>query len=283
MTSIAAQIETHAQKDTSTPATVAALIHDKLLQSLGVAVLGVDLGRRLHQRMRYEQALAEMTGIVDALELALASSEQIVPVLQQMLPCRSTVTARPSLRVMSTKQLAHGDRPSAGPTRSSPRCPPVSCRRAAAATSTMPASARRPCAIWSCCFSGSSSCQRRSARSWASCAKCRLRPSCRSRASCPGRAPPDAPGQSAPQPRRSPPPPTLSPVLYLDFEMLVTVGGIQRTDDEYRGLSAKARFHLTSVAPLNDAADNASRAVTFRRRTVWPAGRSAGRAYGRVP
>jgi hypothetical protein len=110
-----AQIETSTLTDATTPAAVAGLIHDDLLQSLGVAVLGVDLGRRLHQRMRYEQALAEMTGIVDALELALASSVQIVPVLQRMLPSRPTGTARPSLRVMSPGQTARADRPSADP------------------------------------------------------------------------------------------------------------------------------------------------------------------------
>lgn len=115
MMSMTAQIETSAQTDTTIPAAVAALIHDDLLQSLGVAVLGVDLGRRLHSRMRYEQALAEMTGIVEALELALTSSEQIVPVLQRMLPSRTAAaTPRPSLRVMSATQTARVDRPSAG-------------------------------------------------------------------------------------------------------------------------------------------------------------------------
>jgi hypothetical protein len=115
MTSMTAQIMTSPRTDTTTPAAVAGLIHDDLLQSLGVAVLGVDLGRRLHQRMRYEQALAEMTGIVDALELALASSEQIVPVLQRMIPGRAAAShARPSLRVMSTEQTTRGSRPSAG-------------------------------------------------------------------------------------------------------------------------------------------------------------------------
>jgi len=112
MMSMTAQIETSLQTDTSTPAAVAGLIHDDLLQSLGVAVLGVDLGRRLHARMRYEQALDEMTGIVDALELALTSSERIVPVLLEMLPSRNAPAPRPSLRVMSADQTA---RSSAGP------------------------------------------------------------------------------------------------------------------------------------------------------------------------
>jgi hypothetical protein len=55
------------QIDTSDPVALARWIHDDVLQSLGVAVLGVDLCRRLHQKMRYEQALDELTGIVDAL------------------------------------------------------------------------------------------------------------------------------------------------------------------------------------------------------------------------
>ena len=118
MTSMTAQIKP--QIEITTPAAVAGLIHDDLLQSLGVAVLGVDLGRRLHQRMRYEQALAEMVGMVEALELALTSSEQIVPMLQQLLPSRPTASARPSLRVMAptaltTKDLGHSARPVAGP------------------------------------------------------------------------------------------------------------------------------------------------------------------------
>jgi K+-sensing histidine kinase KdpD len=104
MTSITAPIESQTQTTAIAPAAVARLIHDDLLQSLGVAVLGVDLGRRLHQRMRYEQALAELTGIVAALEMALASSEQIVPVLQRMLPRRLAAYARPTLRVMTSNE-----------------------------------------------------------------------------------------------------------------------------------------------------------------------------------
>jgi len=44
------------------------------------------------------------------------------------------------------------------------------------------------------------------------------------------------------------------PVLHVDLEMLVMVGGIQRTDAEYRALFAKAGFRLTTIAPLGDAA-----------------------------
>lgn len=115
MTSMTAPIETHTQIEITTPAAVAGLIHDQLLQSLGVAVLGVDLGRRLHQRMRYEQALAEISGIVDALELALASSEQIIPTLNRLIPSRPAAPARPSLRVMTTKHLGRVETPAAGP------------------------------------------------------------------------------------------------------------------------------------------------------------------------
>jgi hypothetical protein len=47
------------------------------------------------------------------------------------------------------------------------------------------------------------------------------------------------------------------PVLHLDMEMLVTVGGIQRTDDEYRTLFADAGLRLTRIVPLNDSAQYA--------------------------
>lgn len=47
------------------------------------------------------------------------------------------------------------------------------------------------------------------------------------------------------------------PVLHLDLQMLVNLGGRQRSDDEYRALFAEAGFQLTSVVPLNDAAQNA--------------------------
>ncbi len=44
------------------------------------------------------------------------------------------------------------------------------------------------------------------------------------------------------------------PVLHIDLEMLVNVGGQERTDDEYRALFAAAGFRLTDVVPLGDAA-----------------------------
>jgi hypothetical protein len=88
------------QIDASDPAALAALIHDDVLQSLGVAVQGVDQCRRLHQKMRYEQALAELDGIVEALGQALASSEQLLPDLDRLLPASSQSPARPSLVVL---------------------------------------------------------------------------------------------------------------------------------------------------------------------------------------
>jgi hypothetical protein len=116
MTSMTAPIET------STPAGLASTIHDDVLQSLGVAVLGVDLCRRLHERMRYEQALEELTGIVDALTLALASSERLMPDLRRVLPTRSrAISPRPSLMVMAgapslpVKHVTTNERPTAGP------------------------------------------------------------------------------------------------------------------------------------------------------------------------
>jgi hypothetical protein len=42
------------------------------------------------------------------------------------------------------------------------------------------------------------------------------------------------------------------PVLHVDMEMLVNVGGLQRTDDGYRALFARAGLRLTEVVPLND-------------------------------
>jgi hypothetical protein len=80
--------------ETSDPATVAGVIHDDVLQSLGVAVLGVDLCRRFHQQMRYELALEEITGIGEALKLALASSARLLPVLSRMLPAGRARPAR---------------------------------------------------------------------------------------------------------------------------------------------------------------------------------------------
>lgn len=42
------------------------------------------------------------------------------------------------------------------------------------------------------------------------------------------------------------------PVLHLDLEMLVNLGGIQRTDAEYRALFAVAGLRLSRVVPLGD-------------------------------
>jgi len=97
---------TRTQIEMSDPAALARWIHDDVLQSLGVAVLGVDLCRRLHQKMRYEQALDELTGIVDALELALASSEQILPELDRLMPPSGQGPARPSLILASAPGLS---------------------------------------------------------------------------------------------------------------------------------------------------------------------------------
>jgi hypothetical protein len=44
------------------------------------------------------------------------------------------------------------------------------------------------------------------------------------------------------------------PVLHLDLEMLVNLGGLQRTDAEYRALFAVAGFRLSRIVPLGDAA-----------------------------
>jgi O-methyltransferase domain/Dimerisation domain len=43
-------------------------------------------------------------------------------------------------------------------------------------------------------------------------------------------------------------------VLHIDLEMLVNVGGMERTDAEYRSLLENAGFRLTRVVPLMDAA-----------------------------
>ena len=94
----------------SDPAGLAALIHDDVLQSLGVAVLGVDLCRRFHQRERYEQALEEIVGISDALNLALASSARLLPSLMALLP-----PSRPTGRRMALTGSPDAARPAAGP------------------------------------------------------------------------------------------------------------------------------------------------------------------------
>jgi hypothetical protein len=99
------------QIDTSDPAALARWIHDDVLQSLGVAVLGIDLCRRLHQKMRYEQALDELTGIVDALGLALDASERVLPDLDRLMPPSGQGPARPSLVVTGGSGLGAADRP----------------------------------------------------------------------------------------------------------------------------------------------------------------------------
>jgi hypothetical protein len=115
MTPTASQIET------SDPAELAAVIHNDVLQSLGVAVLGVDLCQRFHQQMRYEQALEEIVGIAEALSLALASSEQLLPALNQLLPASRPSAARPSLVVLDgapgvgALRMPAVGRPAAGP------------------------------------------------------------------------------------------------------------------------------------------------------------------------
>ena len=93
---------TMTQIDTSDPVALARWIHDDVLQSLGVAVLGVDLCRRLHQKMRYEQALDELTGLVEALGQALDSSERVLPELDRLMPPSGQGPARPSLVVAGT-------------------------------------------------------------------------------------------------------------------------------------------------------------------------------------
>ncbi len=44
------------------------------------------------------------------------------------------------------------------------------------------------------------------------------------------------------------------PILQLDLEMLVSFGGLQRTEEEYRALFATSGFRLGAVVPLGDAA-----------------------------
>lgn len=115
MTSTTVQTEI-ADTVASDPAALAAVIHDDVLQSLGVAVLGVDLCRRFHQRMRFEQALDELGGIVEALGLALVASERLLPYLNRHLTGNRPTTARPGLMVVGDapgEMLA--SRPTAGP------------------------------------------------------------------------------------------------------------------------------------------------------------------------
>ena len=42
-------------------------------------------------------------------------------------------------------------------------------------------------------------------------------------------------------------------VLHIDLEMLVNVGGMERTNAEYQTLFENAGFRLTSIVPLGDA------------------------------
>jgi hypothetical protein len=44
------------------------------------------------------------------------------------------------------------------------------------------------------------------------------------------------------------------PALRLDLEMLVNIGGLQRTEAEYRVLFAAAGFRLSAVVPLGEGA-----------------------------
>jgi hypothetical protein len=107
--------------ETSDPAELATAIHNDVLQSLGVAVLGVDLCRRFHQQQRYEMALDEITGIADALSLALASSERLLPDLNWLLSTSRRSIARPSMVVMddlpdaAPTRVSAAGRPAAGP------------------------------------------------------------------------------------------------------------------------------------------------------------------------
>src|SRR4051794_15741731 len=88
------------RRDALAPQALAALIHDDVLQSLGVAMLGVDLCRRLHQRSRYEDALDELTGVVQAAGAALAASDELLPTLRRFAPTETAPAARPSLVVI---------------------------------------------------------------------------------------------------------------------------------------------------------------------------------------
>jgi hypothetical protein len=44
------------------------------------------------------------------------------------------------------------------------------------------------------------------------------------------------------------------PELHLDMEMLVNLGGLQRTDSEYAALFVATGFRLSRIVPLGDAA-----------------------------
>lgn len=93
-------IDLAARFETTDSQQLAGVIHDDVLQSLGAAVLGVDLARRLHKRERYEQALAELGGIADALSLALVSSDRLLPQIRQAAPPSAPPLPRPSRFVL---------------------------------------------------------------------------------------------------------------------------------------------------------------------------------------
>jgi hypothetical protein len=56
--------------------------------------------------------------------------------------------------------------------------------------------------------------------------------------------------------------------LLLDMQMLVTLGGRDRTDEEYRLLFAAAGFELRRIAPLDDAAGFAAFGGTPLKRSL---------------
>jgi hypothetical protein len=98
------------------PQALATIVHDDILQWLGAAVLGVDLTRRLHHRARYEQALDELSSIVDALSAALAASERLLPQLREHATANTPVPTRPSLMVVvDVLGQAALNRPAASP------------------------------------------------------------------------------------------------------------------------------------------------------------------------
>ena len=59
---------------------------------------------------RYELALEEITGIGEALKLALASSERLLPALTRMLPASRPIGARPGLVVMDAESAPDPER-----------------------------------------------------------------------------------------------------------------------------------------------------------------------------
>ncbi len=102
--------KTATQINVSSPADIAAFIHNDILQSLGVAVLGADLCRRLHLKLRYEDALAEIDGMSDAITLALSSSLRLLPALQRQIPAAPPSASRPNLMRLNGVVGATGHR-----------------------------------------------------------------------------------------------------------------------------------------------------------------------------